>query len=110
MEIEIMESNENPLLKRKEIKFRVSFDGATPDRKNVKEKLCTHLKAKPELTIVDEMSQGYGSTEVLGYAKVYHDAEALKIELKHMIRRDKGEKAEKKAKEAKKKAPPPKIK
>lgn len=105
MDIEVIESKENPLLKRKEIRFRATFDGATPDRKNVKEKLCAHLKAKPELTIVDEMRQGYGSKEIFGYAKVYHDAEALKIELKHMIRRDKGEKAEKKAKAAKK-APP----
>jgi len=105
MEIEIIEKKENPLLKRKEVKFRVGFDGSTPARKEVKEKLCVHLKAKPELTVVDEMMQGYGSKELVGYAKVYDDAEALKIELKHIIRRDKGEKAEKKVKEAKK-APP----
>jgi len=105
MKIEVVDEKANPLLKRKEVRFRVSFDAATPSRKEVKEKLCTHLKAKPELTVVDEMGQGYGSKEVFGYAKVYENADALKIELKHIIRRDKGEKAEKKAKEAKK-APP----
>jgi len=105
MEIEIVGEKKNPLLKRKEVRFRVTFDGATPARKDVKEKICGQLKAKPELTVVDEMAQGYGNREVLGYAKVYENADALKIELKHIIRRDKGEKVEKKAKEARK-APP----
>lgn len=108
MEIEVIGKKENPLLKRREVRFRVSFEGATPERKAVKEKLCAHLEAKPELTVIDEMKQGYGRKEVLGYAKIYENAEALKIELKHVIRREKGEKVEKKAKEAKK-APPPKA-
>lgn len=103
MEISIVEVKENPLLKRKEARFRVSFDGAIPSRKELKEKLCAHLKAKPELVILDEIFGQYGRNEALGYAKVYDDVDALKVELKHNIRRDKGEKVEKKAKA--KKAP-----
>ncbi len=104
MEISIVEERENAVLKRKEVRFKVEFEGATPSRKDVKEKLCHQLKAKPELVIVDELGQRYGLNEASGYAKIYSDADALKVELKHNIRRDKGEKAEKKEK-AKKETP-----
>lgn len=104
MDISIVEVKENPLLKRKEVRFRVGFDGATPARKLLKEQLCTELKAKPELVILDEIKGRYGMKEALGYAKVYNDVDALKIELKHNVRRDKGEKVVKKVK-AKKTAP-----
>ena len=53
------------------------------------------------------MRQKFGQRELAGYAKVYAEPEAVGVELKHIVRRDKGEKAEMKAKEAKK-APQPK--
>jgi len=102
MDISINEKTENPLLKRTEVRFTVEFEGSTPSRKEVREKLCTLLKSSPELTVIREMKQGFGSKKLLGIARVYSDAEAAKIEHKHILAREKGEKAKKEKKEEKK--------
>ena len=95
MEISVQEKKENPLLKRTEVRFTVEFDGATPSRKDVREKLCGVLKSSQDLTVIGEMMQGFGQTQLRGYAKVYKDAEAIKVEMKHILRREKGEKVKK---------------
>jgi small subunit ribosomal protein S24e len=102
MDISIKEKTENPLLKRTEVRFTVEFDGATPSRKEVKEKLCAVLNSPPELTIIRELKQSFGSKRLLGRARVYADAEAVKVEHKHILMREKGEKVKKEKKEEKK--------
>jgi len=104
MELSIKEKKENLLLKRVEVQFEVEFNGPTPNRKEVKEKLCTILKTTPELLVIDQMKQEFGSKKLTGYAKVYADAAATGAEQPHKMRRERGEKAVKKTK-AKKAAP-----
>lgn len=55
MEIEILNEKENPLLNRKEIKFRILYEGATPSIKEVRKKLISVLNSKDKLTIVDSI-------------------------------------------------------
>jgi small subunit ribosomal protein S24e len=98
MELSVKDKKENALLKRTEVRFTVGFDGATPGRKEVKEKLCAALKANPALTVIDVLKQGYGSKELEGYAKVYSDADAMSAEQPHALLRETGEKKEKAAK------------
>lgn len=95
--MKILEQKDNPLLKRNEVKFSISFSGSTPSRKEVKEMLCSKLGADNSLVVVDIIKQGYGSPEVKGYAKVYADKEAMGIESKYKLERDAGVKKEKKA-------------
>jgi small subunit ribosomal protein S24e len=96
MDIKITERKDNPILKRNEVRFRASFSGPTPSRKEVKESLCSKLGADGSLVVIDILEQGYGSQELKGYAKVYANAEAMGIESKHKLERDVGVKKEKK--------------
>lgn len=105
MEIEITKDEKNKLLKRKQVRFTVSFDGPTPSRQEVRALLCKKLHAKEELTVIDRLAQGFGSTVLDGYAKVYDDPEALKMELEYKIKRSEPKKAEEGAGETKKEKP-----
>ena len=89
MEIEIIEKKENPLLGRTEVKFKAAFMGATPSRGEVRKKLTAILNSNKELTVLDKFENAYGSTTALGYAKVYKDIKALKLEPEYLIKRNK---------------------
>ena len=73
MNIEVTKEEKNELLKRKEVEFTLDFDGPTPNRYEVRALLCKKLKAKEDLTVIDKLDQGYGTTQIKGYAKVYED-------------------------------------
>jgi len=103
MDITVQEKKANPLLKRTEVSFKVEFDGATPSRNAVREKLCGIIKSHAELTVIKKLKQGFGERQLVGNAHVYDDAESAKVELKYLLGREKGEKLKKGAKE--KKAP-----
>lgn len=106
MDIKIVEQRENPLFSRNEVKFLVTFTGATPSRKDVKQALCEKLGSDARKTVIDELLQGFGKMEIKGYAKIYNDENAMKIEKEYKVKRDLGVKEEKK--EAPKKKAPPK--
>ncbi|NYZ78759.1 hypothetical protein H0N99_01280, partial [Candidatus Micrarchaeota archaeon] len=97
MDIKITEQKDNPILKRKEIRFIAGFSGPTPSRREVKESLCSKLGADGSLAVIDILEQGYGKQELKGYAKLYVDKEAIGIESKYKLERDAGVKKEKKA-------------
>ncbi|EQD60806.1 30S ribosomal protein S24e [mine drainage metagenome] len=65
---------ENSLLKRKEVKYRVTFSTeSTPNRAKIKEIIAKNFSASPELVIVDRNIQETGKHEVIGYSKIYAD-------------------------------------
>lgn len=105
MDVSVKSKKDNKLLRRAEVRFEVDFEGATPSRKQVKEKLCAALNARPELTLVDELRQGFGERVLYGYAKVYSAPEDMAAELPHIGLRDRGEKKVKAAKGKAKPAP-----
>jgi small subunit ribosomal protein S24e len=100
MDVKITEQKDNPILRRKEIRFVASFSGPTPSRKEIKESLCSKLGADGPLIVIDVLEQVYGSQDVKGYAKIYASKEDMSIESKHKIERDAGVKKEKKAEKA----------
>ncbi|QLJ52341.1 MAG: SSU ribosomal protein S24e [Candidatus Fermentimicrarchaeum limneticum] len=97
MDMRILEQKDNPLLKRKEVRFKVGFTGPTPSRKEIKESLGSKLGVDSSLLVIDVLKQGYGSQEISGYAKVYEEKEAMRIENKYKLERDSGVKKEKPA-------------
>ena len=89
MNIEVIEKKVNPLLKRREIMFKVDHEGATPSREEVRKNLAAMLNAKKELVIVERMRSEYGKRETHGYAKIYKSEKGLKdIERAHIIQRN----------------------
>ncbi len=76
-DVRIEKSKENQLLRRKEVKFRVFYQGfATPTRDEIRELIARNTSSKKELVIVDSMNQLTGKNEATGYAKVYKDKES----------------------------------
>ncbi|MFH1393609.1 MAG: hypothetical protein ABII71_05885 [Candidatus Micrarchaeota archaeon] len=89
METEIKNSSDNPLLGRKEIKAIVSFDGATPNRKELKEAICGKAAANPDLTVLREVNNEFGLKRVTCVVHVYENKETLaRVEPEHMRKRE----------------------
>ena len=109
MDIEIVETTENPILRRKEISFSIE-EKSMPERIEVKEKLAAMHNADFDLVFVKKIEPSFGTTRVTGIAMVYEDKEASQIEPRYMrIRnmkkeeRDEARKATAKQKTKKKK-------
>ena len=96
MKIEVKEDKKNPLLKRREIKVRAAYQGPTPKMPDVRKDLVAALKSDEKLTVVDNMKSEYGAQVIVGYAKVYENPAAMKIEDASRLKKNFGEKEEKK--------------
>lgn len=90
MDIKITEDSHNPMLNRRKINFITTFDGATPSRNEIRNKLAAMLNISSELIIVQEIDNQYGKKEGWGYAKAYEDINSLKsIESNYTVERNK---------------------
>ncbi|BAB59624.1 ribosomal protein small subunit S24 [Thermoplasma volcanium GSS1] len=74
VELVITEKRDNPILKRKELKYTLKFENArTPSREEIKEIIAKHEGAQKELIIVESNKQLTGKHEIVGYTKIYQD-------------------------------------
>jgi small subunit ribosomal protein S24e len=91
MEIEFLETRENALLDRTEIKFKaVHQKEGTVSRDAIREKIATLAHATKEKVVLDNMRSEFGLGQTKGYAKVYKTVEAAKKhERKHILIRNK---------------------
>ena len=101
MKIKIISKEQNPLLKRKEVTFRIEHaqTGGTPTRLEVRKQLATSLKTDQELVYVKKIETKTGTMVAIGEANAYDSIEQAKLmEPKHIIARnappEKPEKAE----------------
>jgi len=89
MEINVIEDKVNPLLKRREIRFRIDHDLGTPSRKSVVERIAATMDSKVGLVVVDNMSTEFGKRQTIGYAKIYETEERLReVENPHIVARN----------------------
>ncbi|MCD4703558.1 MAG: 30S ribosomal protein S24e [Methanosarcinaceae archaeon] len=101
MDINIVEDKNNSLLNRRELNFSVVFEGPTPTRNDVKNKLAAMLNVPLELVILQNMDNKFGKEEASGYVKIYEDAERMKtVEKEHILKRNKLPEAESATEEA----------
>ncbi|MGB3908302.1 MAG: 30S ribosomal protein S24e [Methanomethylovorans sp.] len=90
MDVKIIEDKNNVLLNRRELNFEVTFEGSTPARMDVKNKMAALLNVPLELVVVQRMNNEYGRQKLRGYAKIYEDtARMKKIEEDHILERNK---------------------
>lgn len=104
MEISITHKEDVPLLKRTEVSARMTYEGATPSRKEVQAAVAKALNGKKDQLIITKVTTKYGdqSAAVNGY--YYSDRSVLeKLEQKAMIKKNtfEEEKKEEVAEEAK---------
>jgi len=90
MEIEILEKVDNPILKRVEVKFKLTHEeAATPSRETVIAKLAAMLNADKDRTILKKIDGSFGLQYSHGEANLYEDAAAaLSIEPKYVLKRN----------------------
>lgn len=89
MDINITEDKNNALLNRREVKFDANYDGATPSRLDVKNKLAAMLNVPLELVILQKFDNSYGVSSAAGYAKIYEDADRMKVvEKEYVLKRN----------------------
>jgi small subunit ribosomal protein S24e len=81
MEIKIITSKQNPLLKRREVQFKIEHgtQTKTPARLEVKKALAAELKVGEELVFVKDMRTLTGTGTAVGHANAYETAEQAKI-------------------------------
>ncbi|MFA5357778.1 MAG: 30S ribosomal protein S24e [archaeon] len=104
MNLDVKKNNRNELLKRSEV-IAETEDKATPSRNALREKLSAMLNAPQERIIVEKVETGFGNKKATVYAKIYDTKEQLmKIEQKHMLKRNFKEEMERLEKEKKDKA------
>jgi small subunit ribosomal protein S24e len=89
MDIKILKDKKNPLLNRRELDFLVKYEGSTPSRSDIRNKLAAMLNAPLELLIIQRIKTEYGMQEGKGYAKLYEDADRMKqVELEYVLKRN----------------------
>jgi small subunit ribosomal protein S24e len=91
MEVKIVSTKENPLLKRKEVDFKVEQGpkGKTPARLEVKKALAAELKMSEEVVFVKRMRTMTGTNTAVGVANAYETVEQAKfIEPEYIIKRN----------------------
>jgi small subunit ribosomal protein S24e len=77
MEVKIVSTKENPLLKRKEVDFRIEQDlrGTTPARLEVKKALAAKLKMGEDVVFIKKMRTLTGTSTAVGVANAYETVE-----------------------------------
>ncbi|MHC1570558.1 MAG: 30S ribosomal protein S24e [Methermicoccaceae archaeon] len=89
MEIEIIRDRENVLLGRRELKFRVKHEGATPKRSEIRERLMALFNSSSDVLVLESLKPVYGVGQAVGYAKIYSSPERLReVEREHIILRN----------------------
>ncbi len=95
MEVYVESDKYNPLLKRRELHLRITFNGKTPSRKEVREKVAGLMNAELDRIVVDYIKTEFGKTEAKCYVKIYDTIDDLmSIEEEHIIVRNFGKKSE----------------
>ena len=91
MQVKIISKKENPLLKRKEVQFKIEHgpNGKTPARLDVKRSVAAELQVNEQLVFVKRMKTLTGTTTAVGFANAYETAEQAKIiEPEYIIKRN----------------------
>jgi len=90
MEIKIIQQQYNPLLKRREIAFRVEHTQTkgTPARLEIRKALAEMLKTNPEVVCLKRIETKAGTMTAVGEANAYDSVEDAKlIEPEYIIAR-----------------------
>lgn len=81
MKVKIVSTNQNILLRRKEVNFRVEqgVKGKTPTRLEVKKAIAAELKTNEEMVFIKKMKTMTGTNTATGIANAYETLEQAKF-------------------------------
>lgn len=78
MTIKISQQTENKLFNRKELVLETTYQGSTPNKKEIKKSIADLTKSKEDVIVIDKIDQLYGTTKSKIKAKIYNSPEELK--------------------------------
>ena len=73
MDFEFIKDDRNELLNRRELEFVLTFEGATPSRKDIMGKFCALQNVSEDLVVLDSLKTKFGKQELIGKARIYED-------------------------------------
>ena len=79
VEIEIISQEKQPLLSRSLITAKVTFEGATPSRGDIKNSLVSKIKSAPEFTVIKKISTNFGTSSAKVDAFVFENEKVMKF-------------------------------
>jgi small subunit ribosomal protein S24e len=91
MEIKVISEKEEPLLKRREVRFQVKHDqpGSTPPRLEVRKAIASALKDKVDIVFVKKLETKTGTHVAVGLANAYDSIDQARlVEPEYIIRRN----------------------
>ncbi len=91
MEVKIIAEKQNPMLKRREVDFRIEHGqtGGTPGRLEVRKALAAALKLDENVVFVKKFETKTGTSTANGVAHVYDTVDQAKlIEPEYIIKRN----------------------
>jgi small subunit ribosomal protein S24e len=90
MDINVIEDEANPMLHRRDVRFEMVHEDATPSRLSVRDSLAATLNKEADEVVIHRLDTKYGMRKTVGYAKVYESAEhAQDVEQEYMLERNK---------------------
>lgn len=88
MDISFTRDEKNELLNRREIGISITYDGATPSRRDVLGKVAALLDVSPDCVVLDSLTTHFGLSEAVAEVRVYEDAETRnRIERPYLVQR-----------------------
>lgn len=105
MDVEITSKKENKLLARTEIGAVINYSGAMPNRKEIKEAVCTKLGLNPDNSAIRKINTQFAAKRANALVYAYPSKEhMIKIEPLYILIREGLAEKKKKEKKAKKAA------
>jgi small subunit ribosomal protein S24e len=88
MDFEVTSDKRNELLSRREVRFTLRYEGATPSRMQIIGKVCALMNVKEQQVVLDSLNSGFGKMELTGDVRIYDSEEGRKkTERAHMMTR-----------------------
>ena len=78
MDLQIIKDEHKPLLSRREISAKITFEGATPKREDIRKIVATKLKADEKLVLVNRIHPEYGNQSAKLIIHIYDDDKSMR--------------------------------
>jgi small subunit ribosomal protein S24e len=88
MDFEITSDKRNELLSRREVRFMLRYEGATPSRMQIIGKVCALLNVKEPQVALDSLKSNFGKMELSGEVRIYDSEDGrIRTERAHLMTR-----------------------
>jgi len=88
MDFEVTSDKRNELLSRREVRFTLRYEGATPSRMQIIGKVCALMNVKEQQVVLDSLNTIFGKMELTGDVRIYDSEEGRKkTERTHLMTR-----------------------